>query len=327
MIHINHHTRGIENSKEQNLVQQMCLENNIKIHVCDYYHHDGNFQKQARLFRIENYKKIINVEKLDGVVLAHHLDDQVENILMNSEKIGYKLMEEISNYETIKIFRPLLNYFKEDIINYANKYKIKYMEDSSNLIDKYKRNYYRLNNKLNNLEKIEKVNNEKNKKKLIIKYENLELTKKTYFSVEDKKLFIYVKIKEKIKKNISKNLIDEIVNNLDFCGSKKFKLPDNYYFFQSYDDLSIDKLSEENICNYQQLKKGLNEFNGIKFYSNFNDGIIRTYEKNDKIKLKNGHKKINRFFIDQKIPKEQRKKWPIIVNKENEVIFVPKEMK
>ena len=211
VVHINHHTRGLENEQEQHLVEMMCQENQIKLHLYNYRHQDGNFQQKARLFRLNNYNNIIKQEKLDGVILAHHLDDQVENILMNSKKIGYKLMEEITNYEQIKIYRPLLNYLKKEIINYAKINNIKYLEDSSNKLEKYKRNYYRLNNNL---------------------------------SDDEKRLLVF---NEKLKK--------------------------------------------------------------------------------DKIKLKNGHKKINRFFIDKKIPKEKRERWPIVVNKENKIIYVPKEIK
>ena len=49
---------------------------------------------------------------------------------------------------------------------------------------------------------------------------------------------------------------------------------------------------------------------------------IRNYQKNDKIELRYGTKKVNRFFIDRKIRKKDRDRWPVMVNKENEVIFV-----
>ena len=50
---------------------------------------------------------------------------------------------------------------------------------------------------------------------------------------------------------------------------------------------------------------------------------IRNYEEGDRIELRFGTKKVNRFFIDRKIPKYKRDTWPIVLNSENKVILVP----
>ena len=39
--------------------------------------------------------------------------------------------------------------------------------------------------------------------------------------------------------------------------------------------------------------------------------------------MRYGTKKINRFFIDKKIRYSERKTWPIMLNRNNEVILVP----
>ena len=44
----------------------------------------------------------------------------------------------------------------------------------------------------------------------------------------------------------------------------------------------------------------------------------------DKIRLKGGTKKISRIFIDKKVPSHLRKIYPVILNKEGVVIFLPK---
>ena len=51
---------------------------------------------------------------------------------------------------------------------------------------------------------------------------------------------------------------------------------------------------------------------------------IRNYKSDDKIKLKEGSKKINRLFIDKKVPLSERKMIPVIENKNNEIIYVYK---
>ena len=51
---------------------------------------------------------------------------------------------------------------------------------------------------------------------------------------------------------------------------------------------------------------------------------IRNVEEHDVIELRFGNKKINRWFIDRKIPKKERKIWPVVVNAKGNVILVPK---
>ena len=52
--------------------------------------------------------------------------------------------------------------------------------------------------------------------------------------------------------------------------------------------------------------------------------VIRNYQEGDTIKLKVGTKKVRRIFIDKKVPSHIRSMYPVVVNKDNEVIFVPK---
>lgn len=50
---------------------------------------------------------------------------------------------------------------------------------------------------------------------------------------------------------------------------------------------------------------------------------IRNYKEGDSIELRYGTKKLNRFFIDNKISYRQRKMWPVVVNSAGTAIFVP----
>ena len=74
---------------------------------------------------------------------AHHLDDNIETILINIYR-GKKLnpltgIKQINN----TIVRPLLSFTKDDIVNYAKKNKLTWREDKSNFENKYLRNKIR----------------------------------------------------------------------------------------------------------------------------------------------------------------------------------------
>src|SRR5690606_12191166 len=52
-------------------------------------------------------------------------------------------MSEIEDKEFYKIYRPLLNFSKDELISYLENKNIKYFVDESNIDEKYKRNYFR----------------------------------------------------------------------------------------------------------------------------------------------------------------------------------------
>ena len=53
--------------------------------------------------------------------------------------------------------------------------------------------------------------------------------------------------------------------------------------------------------------------------------FIRTRKDGDRIQLKGmtGSKKIKSLFIDQKIPKFEREEWPIVTDKNGNILWVP----
>ncbi len=78
-----------------------------------------------------------------NLVLAHHSDDVLETIIINLLRgTGWRGLSSLRS--TAKIQRPLLNFSKQDILNYAKENKLAWREDASNQDVKYLRNYVRL---------------------------------------------------------------------------------------------------------------------------------------------------------------------------------------
>ncbi|MGL5020540.1 MAG: tRNA lysidine(34) synthetase TilS [Mycoplasmatales bacterium] len=330
VVHFNHNTRGDDNKLDLGLVKMMCENNNIDFLTYEYLHEKGNFQANARKFRINTYKKIIKKFNLSGVILAHHGDDQIENILMNDIKIGKVLMKDISIIDNISIYRPLLGIYKDDLYKYAIDNEIKYNEDVSNGDKKYKRNYYRSLNKLSKKEKdlTIKLQTEREKYYDQISYNLGNFIEKEYYeSFGDHFLLLYLFLKNKINDNISIKLLETIVNTIDFKGTKEIQLPNNYIFIQEYNELKIIKKSVKAFKKHAPLKLGINEFNGVVFKNTLKNGSIRTRKDGDKIKFDYGSKKVTRVMIDIKIKKNMRNHWPIVVNEEDMVLYIPKDSK
>ena len=105
---------------------------------------------QKKSLGIEGEARQLRYEKLlqsqtDLVVLAHHEDDQAETFLLQLMRgAGVKGLSSMAHFdETRRLWRPLLNASRIDIESYAKKYKLKWIEDESNLNIDFDRNFIR----------------------------------------------------------------------------------------------------------------------------------------------------------------------------------------
>jgi len=97
----------------------------------------------ARAARYSAFKRI----KEDQIFVAHHLDDQAETVLMNLLRgagvAGARGMQPLSRLGGKKLVRPLLDVAREEILAYAKKHRLGWIEDESNAQDKFTRNFVR----------------------------------------------------------------------------------------------------------------------------------------------------------------------------------------
>jgi tRNA(Ile)-lysidine synthase len=98
----------------------------------------------AREARYAAFKK----EKAEVIALAHNLDDQAETVLMNllrgAGARGASGMAEHSRLGRKVLWRPLLGKTRKEILAYARKHKLEWVEDESNANEALTRNFIRL---------------------------------------------------------------------------------------------------------------------------------------------------------------------------------------
>ena len=100
-------------------------------------------QMAARELRYTWFDALKEQEGFTHLLTAHHLDDQLETFMINMGRgSGLKGLRGIT---TNKILRPLLNFSKDEIEQYAQKHSIEWREDASNAQDDYLRNNMRHN--------------------------------------------------------------------------------------------------------------------------------------------------------------------------------------
>lgn len=273
---------------------------------------------------------------------------------------GYIGIKEISQNENYKTLRPLLSVTKNEIINYLKENNVPYRLDKTNEELKHTRNRYR-HIVLPFLKKENPKVHEKYLKfsKELIEYDNFVNTyiKDNKFIVDNSIVinkvsseidFIKRKCLELLVKDIQRkdyfDVSDEQMNNLMKLynqSNKTIDLNNNYMGVNSYGKIYIKK-KENKVLNEIVLDKDI-KLEDYIFYYNSQDGDnsnsciylntseitlplkIRGVLPGDKMKIKNlnGSKKISDIFIDSKVPKDKRSTYPILVDSQNRVLWVP----
>ncbi|MEM0517039.1 MULTISPECIES: tRNA lysidine(34) synthetase TilS [Aequorivita] len=150
LAHCNFSLRGKESDSDEMFV--IGLANKLEIPVfAETFdtikfaeEHQVSTQMAARNLRYTWFAEILNNFKYDYLLTAHHLDDDLETFFINlSRGTGINGLTGIPRINN-KIIRPLLDFSREEILNYAKKNSLQWREDSSNKKTDYLRNRLRL---------------------------------------------------------------------------------------------------------------------------------------------------------------------------------------
>lgn len=149
VAHVNYHLRGDDSNADQQLVQDYCTKHHINFHLYEVSEKDErpqhSIQNWARNLRYAFFAQVRHEEKIDFLVTAHHLNDQLETFLINlSRGTGIKGLTGIPANDN-QILRPLLHFTKEELYDFANLHQIAFREDLSNKKNDYLRNRVRHN--------------------------------------------------------------------------------------------------------------------------------------------------------------------------------------
>lgn len=151
IAHCNFQLRGVESFEDQNFVQNYAEANEIKLFVTQFdteaFAKDYKLSTQvaARELRYNWFYELLETEKFDYVLTAHHADDNLETFLINLVRgTGLDGLTGIPA-QNENVIRPLLIFSRQEIEQYAKENNIDWREDSSNASDKYLRNKIRHN--------------------------------------------------------------------------------------------------------------------------------------------------------------------------------------
>ena len=107
-----------------------------------------NSKTNENILRKARYEALFSCLKQGDVLCtAHHQDDHIETILFRILRgtgiKGLAGIEKYSQMEGIDLIRPLISYSKKDLLDYADKFEVNWIEDESNEDLSISRNFIR----------------------------------------------------------------------------------------------------------------------------------------------------------------------------------------
>jgi tRNA(Ile)-lysidine synthase len=147
--HVNHKIRGEESDRDEQFCREQCDRLSIPIDV--YQESNAVLQASESSLREVRYaflSRCATAHNSKIVFLGHTNNDQVETILFRILRgtsptglTGMKVIHQLEN--GIWLVRPMLNCFRDEVNDFLASCQISARMDSSNLTDKYARNFLR----------------------------------------------------------------------------------------------------------------------------------------------------------------------------------------
>lgn len=317
-------------------------------------YHEGvdDFSKWARVTRYAFFRKVYDKYKADGLFIAHQQDDLLETYLRQKardKKSANYGMTPVTTQDGMLVIRPLLHYTREELLNYNEENRVPYSTKKVEYLERFTHNPIRqqingmtLIERENLIAEMESRNDEKFKlfkefKESIDDGEELEIRPLIALSADEfaATLMRFVaRAAEEIKLSI-----EDIANIRKLCLSPapnaSYRLGKDTYIIKEYDLLVIGRNYAELLYSYELKEPGVLETPNFKldFSMGAEDrGItaddypltIRTVTPSDRYWLHGFFEPVVSLYSTWKMPVRLRYIWPIFVNKDGKIVYVPR---
>ena len=350
VAHVNYHFRKESDQEEDNL-RRYCFDHNVNIYVYDNKEVvRKNLEAKAREIRYNFFKYVYSQNDYEALLVAHHQDDLLETYLLQIKRNlhpNYYGIARISSSFDMKIIRPLLDCTKESLLKYCEEKEIPYMIDESNFDLTFDRNKIRheVISKLTEEDRYNLLREIKFKNEavehILSNLKSVDIHSCEVLSKLNEDEIIYAiqtlanecqifKISQANLKEIIKIILSKKANVI-----LKYK---SYSFVKEYERCYFSLNNEP--VSFSYIVNEPEKLDTPYFYLDFRGDAsnrnvrsedypltIRNAEPNDQIRIKDYYKKARRLFIDWKMPVSLRRKWPLIVNKDGVIIYIPRYQK
>ena len=350
---VNYHLRSESDDEVLNL-KKYCEAHNRKLYIKDVKDTiTKNIEDTCREIRYDFFKSIYRENGYEALLVAHHEDDHIETYLLQINRQNlpkYFGIAPKTNIKGMTVIRPLLRYSKAELLDICKKTNTPYSIDTSNLKDDYERNKIRheiveklsLSERRKYLKEIDNKNKEL--RAILSSVKRAKLGDVSYLLSLNLITYLYA-INEAVQK-LGKSLYisrDQGKEILKILKSDKPNVIANIkrglVLVKAYDEVMFFKKLPE-YKEYSYVVDSPKRLNTRHFYLDFRFGsknrnvtiddyplTIRTIKEDDDFEIDGNVVNAKRVFIDWKMPLLVRKQWPVILNKDDKIIYVPRYQK
>jgi tRNA(Ile)-lysidine synthetase-like protein len=154
VVHLDHQARGQASTDDAEFVRRLAESFSLPVTIArrdqiepEMKSMPSNLSARFRAIRFELFRRVVEKENLQGVMLAHHADDQAETILLRllrgSGPRGLAGMSLRQRIDGLTVLRPLLEVRGNELRQFLTARGQIWREDASNRSDKYARNRIR----------------------------------------------------------------------------------------------------------------------------------------------------------------------------------------
>jgi len=347
VAHVNYHILAQSDSDCKKIVD-FCGVFHKKVHILSTHMPSGvNEEEWARDVRYDYFDYLAKKTGITKILVAHNKSDLVETYIMQKQKgthLYYGISENLTRKKSI-IVRPLLNYTKDELLEFVLATNTPYSIDPSNTNPAFYRNKIRLDLRSLKPEEIEELfekcmaDNAKNER-ILAKYNpyfdevygfNFQEALKSGLKEDELHVLLIKYFKDKgIVAEISEGRAHEIYLKASAINRPSIdRINSRFNLYYEYGYLKID----EPHCKYEcelnsMLSNDCFEINKDKldeFMKTQNSRILIKNAVSAAFFEKNGQKtSINRLLSKMKVPLSIRDIWPGLFNENGELIYVPR---
>jgi tRNA(Ile)-lysidine synthetase-like protein len=321
----------------------------------EQFHIGESFHDWAKKLRYGWYKKLYEEYDAAALFLAHEQDDLIEAYLKaidhkkDARSISFSKISTISGMLAV---RPLLEFSKQDLLDYNIENNVPFNPGTESAIDQTTRSALRKDRiaKMNEIEReniIAKMKKEADETLGLIKSiervknddeESGELEIRPLIALsKDDFVSAIVKFVQKVPSIKLKAKDFDAIREfcLDFTTNAVYPLKGGFSLVKDYDVLTLEK--DINQIHYSYTLEAPGKLDVKEFFLDFSMGAedrgikddyypltIRNALQSDEIKIHGYVEPVRKLYSLWNMPIELREVWPIFLNKEGKVIYVPR---
>lgn len=345
LAYINYHDSPTVD-REESVVRATAMRYGFKVFKADAERPSGvNFEAWAREYRYRFFQKVYRAHQAEALLLAHQANDVAETYILQKQRraqVDHYGIKESNQILEMKVVRPLLAYSKAQLEDYLITQDILFYADPTNADLSRQRNFWRQQLREDQLPairaEIEKANRQLEEDNFLLEplleQSKIELSAYRQLTSELQNRLLYTLIKKNLPSidpkrwaglvNIAKNRLRSMTSFREFLADDRYLYSDKRCFFIACKTPSGSYHYQIDHPGFYRFKEFSIDLSRPEIFNIFFFPItISNAKVGDRLNTKLRQKNVRHFIKKMGVPSYLIDLYPVIKNREEEVIYVP----